>query len=264
MQITTILPVSRIEYLDRVLDSLKNQTVKPNSLIVVFDGSDQDYIAVRNKIVSQPFNQVLCVKSLNGPAVYTIPERRRHIVNIHNQARQLIGQADWVFSIEDDGILPSDALDKLCSIARSKVGIVTGVELGRWGVPYVGAWRADDIYAPTLLTSLMSRSGEGVVEEIDACGLYCALIRADIYKSYEFDISNGLGPDVNLALYARQKGYYNYIHWGIPVTHLTNMGGLEIEIPATDTAAVVSLMLEGKHWQQIKYPMDKHQKFPYN
>lgn len=255
MQITAILPVSRKEYLDRVLDSLKNQTVKPQSLIVIFDGSDDDYLEVRNTIVGQPYNQVLCMRSTNVRPAFAISERREHIANIHNQARQCIVSADWVFSIEDDGVLPPNSLQRLVSAVDDRTGMVTGVELGRWGVPYVGAWRVDDIYEPKHVTSMESKVGQDLLEEIDGCGLYCALIRSDLYKTHDFDSRNGLGPDVNLGLYSKQCGWKNYIDWGIPVTHLTSRAGVEWEIPATDTSYVVTLSLLGnKVWQQRKFP----------
>jgi glycosyltransferase involved in cell wall biosynthesis len=255
MQITTILPVSRVQYLDRVLETLNKQTHKPQSLIVIFDGNDEDYLAVRNKVVGQPYQQVLCVRSNNTQPAFSIPERREHIANIHNQARDLIGDADWVFSVEDDGLLPPNALQRLVSAISPDIGMVTGVELGRWGVPYVGAWRVDDIYNPTRVTSMANKTRTDEREEIDGCGLYCGLIRANLYKSHYFDAHNGLGPDVNLGLYLRQQGYKNYIDWGIPVTHLTNNVGVEIEIPATDLSHVVALSLQGTIWHQVKYPL---------
>lgn len=250
-----------MSYLDRVLDSLLKQSLKPQSLLVIFDGSDDEYIDVRNKIVGLPFNHVLCMKSNNDRPAFAISERREHIANIHNQFKSLIGDAEWVFSIEDDGILPYDALQKLVNVskARPNAGIITGVELGRWGVPYVGAWRVDDIYNTMNVMSMENHAGENYVDEIDACGLYCALIRADKYKEHEFDARNGLGPDVNLALYLRQSGYQNYIAWSVPVTHLTNWQGLEVEIPATDLSQVVTLSLQGTVWHQTKFPYGQTQ-----
>lgn len=255
MQITTILPVSRVEYLDRILESLKNQTYKSQSLIVIFDGSDNDFITVRNKVVGIDYQHVLCVKSTNRIKAQSIYERRWHIANIHNQLRELIGDADYIFSVEDDGILPPNALERLVSSkSMAHLGLVTGVELGRWGVPYVGAWRADDVFDPKRIVSMHSRAGEDVGDSIDACGLYCALIKADLYKSHKFTASNGLGPDVNLGLYIRQQGYLMYIDWGISVTHLTNRSGLEMEIPATDTSITVVLQYLGHNsWHQTKY-----------
>lgn len=262
MKITTILPVSRMQYLDRVLESLKNQTYKPNNLVVVYDGDAEKFIQVRNKVVEQKYETVLCVQSVNKATADSIPDRRRHITAIHNQIKSLVGECDWIFSIEDDGILPPDALEKLITDMntlelKNHVGMITGVELGRWGNPYVGAWRVDDVFNTQRITSLISKTNEdmtqsrdNLVEEMDAAGLYCSLIRADYYKSHAFYTGNGLGPDVNLGIYLRQQGLENYIDWTIHVTHLTFKDGQEVEIPATSNSRVVSLqLLSGSTWK---------------
>jgi len=182
-------------------------------------------------------------ENYNGAAV-TIPQRRWHISAIHNQMKKLIGDdIDWIFSIEDDGILPTNALESLINDVKSQpnVGLVSGAELGRWGIPYVGAWRVDDINNTQKITSMESKVGTQLVEEIDACGLYCALIRADLYKLHDFSSDNGLGPDINLALDIRRCGFQNYIDWFVPVTHITEKNGQTVQIPATNTAMVVNL-----------------------
>lgn len=253
MKITTILPVSRIKYLDRVLNSLLEQTYEIDNLIVVFDGPDGEYVQVRNKIAELYIENKLCVSTTNSRQAFTIAERRWHIVAIHNQIRELLGDCDWVFSVEDDGILPENALERLVEASNSQenVGMVTGVELGRWGIPYVGAWRVDNVENPVLISSLENKTSDPIIEEIDGCGLYCALIRADEYKEHTFDTRNGLGPDVNLGLFLRQKGYKNYIDWSIPVTHLGNRMNEEIEIPATSESRVVTLRLSNHGvWKQ--------------
>lgn len=250
MNITTVLPISRLTYLDRVIDSLLAQTLKPNNLLVVFDGHDSQFLEVRNKIVGLPFNSVICIPSTNTAPAHTIQDRRRHISKIHNQFRELVQDADWIFSIEDDGILPSNALERLVELVSThdNVGMATGVELGRWGVPYVGAWRANNIGEPTEINSI--EMSESSIEEIDACGLYCALIRADKYKEHVFFYNNGLGPDVNLGIYLRQQGFNNYIDWSIPVTHLTLIDGKESEIhPSQKSRAVKLRFLYGDVWQ---------------
>lgn len=253
MKITTILPVSRIKYLDRVIDSLLNQTVEIDNLIVIFDGPDSSFLHVRNKIAELYIENKLCVPSEYNRQAFTIAERRLHIVRIHNQIRELLGDCDYVFSVEDDGILPENALEELIKVqkAHSDLGLVTGVELGRWGIPYVGAWRVDDIENPQVVTSMENKTADPIIEEIDACGLYCALIRADLYKEHTFFTNNGLGPDVNLGLFMRQKGYKNYINWAIPVTHLTDRMNKEIEIPATNESRVITLRLSNNGvWKQ--------------
>ena len=242
LKITAVLPVSRTTYLEQVIYSLTNQTRKLDNLIVVFDGPPTGYVEVRNKIVELPFN-TLCVPSNNPFVAETILERRRNIANNHNQLRELVGDCDFVWSIEDDGIIPLDALSKLIRGFNTfpEAGLITGVELGRWGNPYVGAWTVDNITTPQQATSLTNKSLEGGYEEIDASGLYCALMRADLYKENNFFTQNGLGPDVNLGLAIRQKGFKNYIDWSIHLTHLTYDMNQYKEIHATDHSSVVVL-----------------------
>lgn len=254
MKVTTILPVSRTDYLDRVLESLLKQTKKTDNLLVIFDGTDQEFIEARNKIVELDIDNIICISSNNPRKAYAIPERRIHIVNNHNQAREVIQDCDFVFSIEDDGVLPENALERLYGLMTrdSDAGMATGVELGRWGVPYVGAWKVDDPDDPKLLTSMENKCQSDLVEEIDACGLFCALIRSDLYKQHEFFTHNGLGPDVNLGLFIRQQGYKNYIDWNIPVTHITSNGFEETEIPATSRSRVVGLRhVKDSTWQSF-------------
>lgn len=229
--------------------------------MVVYDGPENEYALARNKVVGLDFEQVRFIPSTSLALAHSIPDRRRHIANIHNQVREMMPdppryveanwEPDWIFSIEDDGILPPDALQRLIKVIDTKpfVGMVTGVELGRWGVPYVGAWRVDDVFNPRKIQSL-EFNPEPVVEEIDGCGLYCCLIRADMYKQHEFFTNNGLGPDVNLGIFLRQKGFKNYIDWGIHVTHLTYRDGREVEIKAADPSRVVKLeLLSGSTWK---------------
>lgn len=254
MKITAVLPISRTKYLDRVLESLINQTVKPNNLLVVYDGPPEDFVEVRNRIVELKFEQVLCVKSRNNRLAFNIPDRRLHIVEIHKHFQELIPESDWIFSIEDDGILPENALENLIKIVNKyeDVGMATGVEVGRWGVPYVGAWRVDNIHDTRYMESIVDAMGPDV-EEIDACGLYCALIRAGKYLEHEFTTRNGLGPDVNLGLYLRRQGYHNYVDWRLPVIHLNKYNGEEVELHPYDRTVVAKLkLLHGNIWQSYR------------
>lgn len=254
MNITTILPVSRIQYLDRIINSLLQQTYKANNLLVIYDGSEDDYAEARNKIVGLDFDSVRFVDSINLGLAFSIPDRRRHISNIHNQIRTLIEDTDYIFSIEDDGVLPPDALERLVKVMKNNdnVGLVTGVEIGRWGIPYVGAWTVDSTTNVTTITSITNKASEEptTVDPIDACGLYCALIRADLYKEHEFFTDNGLGPDVNLGLFIRNQGFNNYIDWGIPISHLTYHDGQEIEVTPFGETRIVSInVLSASAWQ---------------
>jgi len=73
----------------------------------------------------------------------------------------LIKPSEYVFLIEDDGVLPADALSRLLADyqRRSHAGFIEGVELGRWGISHVGAWRGDDVYDLKRLESTMPGAG---------------------------------------------------------------------------------------------------------
>ena len=228
--VTIILPVSRDDFLVRVISGLELLDCNPKTtnILCIVDGSDELYVKTRNLIADTKFNNRLTVRSSSpteAPRI-NIQERRRRICAIHNQARQLISQdglLDYVFLCEDDTTFKPDTLKKLldAAISKSAIGFIEGVELGRWGTPYVGAWLADDIYNTKKITSVDNeyREGNRSVESIDAGGFYCALVKASLYKNHFFSSENGLGPDVNFGLELRRAGYENYVHWGVPCDH---------------------------------------------
>lgn len=259
-KIIAVLPISRTRYIDRVLNSLKSQTLKPDILCVIVDKKLDPAEDKRLKeLLDKLTMRVVIGESPNKEVGFGIEERRQNISNLHNSFQDLIGHAmyglspeeffkyRWVFSFEDDGVLPPNAIERLHKIAeKNDAGLVSGVELGRWGLPYVGAWEADNCENPQRVTSLKSKASS--VDEIDASGLYCALVRLHSYMKHQFRCDNGLGPDVNLGLFLRNKGFKNYIDWSVKVTHLTRDFDGEKEIPADSESHQVELFKNGSEW----------------
>jgi hypothetical protein len=251
MQETTILLlVSREDFLQRVLTSLELLECnrhKTNILCIV-DGPPELYVKTRNLVADMKYKERLTVMTNQGKAPrLDIPTRRERIANAHNQARELIAhEHGYVFSVEDDTIVPRLALQRLLAVAADNraFGMAEGVELGRWGVPYVGGWTVNDIYDVKTITSVDLKPIDAGYEEIDAGGLYCALIRADLYKQHEFHSENGLGPDVNFGIELRQLGFQNYIHWGVHCKHYNKVMGKETIVVPTDGAKTVTLTKE--------------------
>lgn len=251
--VTIILAVSREAYLEKVITSLELLECNPRetNILCIVDGTPELYVKVRNLIMTTKFQNRLTVQfeGVGKPSRYDKKERRKRIAAIHNQARQLLVQnTDFVFSVEDDTTFGPRALKRLLKIAQENraFGMAEGVEVGRWGTPYIGAWVADDIYKPTLLTSVENRVGENFegkdkYDPIDAGGLYCALIRTDLYKQHEFTCDNGLGPDVNLGLEMRQLGFQNFIAWNVLCTHHTEVMGKYLQLTPTDPTKIVRL-----------------------
>jgi hypothetical protein len=256
--ITIILTVSRDNYLEKVITSielLECDNASTNILCVV-DGSPELYVKTRNLINGTKFNQRLTVEYKGGKPVKNldIKARRARIADIHNFAKTHIQHNDgYILSIEDDTTFNKKALSKLLKVANTNraFGMAEGVELGRWGVPYVGGWIADDIYEPKLLTSVENLHGtiDGRVTKIDAGGLYFALMRTDLYKQHEFTSKNGLGPDINFGLENRQLGFDNFIVWNVPCSHHYNNKGTEAVITPKENSKEVKLKRQNaKKW----------------
>lgn len=258
-KVKIILTVSRADYVEKVISKIELLECDSNntSFLCLVDGDNSLYIKTRNLVEKTKYSQRLTVKVNNSgkPPKLNIKERRKRIAYIHNKARQYVNDENYVFSVEDDTLIPPDALKKFLfhmQYAKSTAAI-TGVELGRWGVPYVGAWKCDDVYAPNKLVSLDNQKiTDNVIESIDACGLYCILIRADIYVNTEFDSRNGLGPDINMGLEARKNGYDLFINWSVGCRHLHTVNNKTYEISPLEKSEQVTLSrVNDQLWKTI-------------
>jgi hypothetical protein len=243
---TIILPVSREQHLLKVFASLENLECdrERTGLLVFVDGELELFLAVRNLVDHSKFSDATCVQgNIPGPRrEFSINTRRRRIAATHNEVRKLIKPCEYVFLIEDDGVFPPDALSRLLADYQVHpfAGFIEGVELGRWGIPHVGAWRADDVYDMTRLESVLPHTADvvdgamrhvaevpdRVVEEIDAGGLYACLTKYERYAGHEFQPYEGcaFGPDIEWGLELRRHGYRNYLDWTVGVEHLRSDG----------------------------------------
>jgi hypothetical protein len=66
-------------------------------------------------------------------------------------------------------VLPGEALIRpLADYGVIRSGFIEGVELGRWGIPHVGAWRSDDVYdmqwleSATASSELLNEAGRAI------------------------------------------------------------------------------------------------------
>lgn len=225
--VTIVLLISRQEYLHQVFAYLELMDCDNDNtnLIAIVDGDDRLFIDARNKVELSKFASRLCVKYVSDDKLVpnVIHARRLRIASIHNQLKTYIGKCDYIFGIEDDTLVPKYALKNLLNdyTLNPYAGFIEGVELGRWGVYYVGAWKFDDIYKTTKVTSMMPSGDSPLLQEIDAGGFYCFMTRRDTYINHEFDTfeNNTFGPDVNFGASLRKQGYMNYIDWSIDCIH---------------------------------------------
>jgi hypothetical protein len=241
-----ILPISREQHLLRVFASLELLECdrERTRLLAFVDGEADLFLTARNLVHESKFAERLCVQVdiLGERREFSINTRRRRIAALHNKIRKLIKPCEHVFLIEDDGVVPPDALSRLLADyqAHPFAGFIEGVELGRWGLPHVGARRADDVYDMKRLESamparpeLLNNAGRAIgrvpdhmVEEIDAGGLYACLTKYERYAGHEFKPYEGcaFGPDIEWGLELRRHGYRNYLDWTVGVEHLRSDG----------------------------------------
>jgi hypothetical protein len=228
--VTIVVPVSRSDNLSLFFTSLENLQcdARKTNLLAIVDGSDDLYLEVRNFVQNSRFNEKLTVKFASAQKARLRGERRKRIADIHNYAKTIIGDCKYVFSLEDDTIIKRDALAQLLRTYREypHAGLVSGLELGRWGTYYIGAWKLDDIYNPTLVQSLMPESPQRALVEVDGTGLYCLLTKREHYVDHFFkDLEDGaMGPDIEFGVSLRREGYTNIVDWRVQCVHMSKDG----------------------------------------
>lgn len=250
MTTTILLLVSRREYLDEVfeaLDKLKCDTTE-TALLCIVNGEADVFVDARNRTELSKYGESLAiqVKPKGKLRQFDISGRRKRIASLHNEAKQYI-TTDYVFGVEDDTIIPPNALEKLGEQYLENTGMIQGVEMGRWGVPYIGAWKADDIYEPTEITSLELSDK---TEVMHAGGFYCFLTRADYYKEHDFKPfdNNGLGPDVDFSLSLARKGLENLTDFTVRCIHKDQKRG-DVSFDNT-TPRIISMVKTHRQWVQ--------------
>jgi len=230
--VTIILLVSRNYYLQKVFYNLDRLYCDPaeTNLLCYVDGDLRLYQETRDFVTASKFHQKLCVYRKKGtPSVGSVRRRRQRIADIHNELKENIKDADFLFLIEDDTIFPTSTLETLLLNMSNYpyAGIISGVEIGRWGYTMIGAWQADDVYEPQRIVSVANGSG---IQKVDATGLYCCIVRKSVYMDHNFaPLDDVLGPDVNFGLNLRRKGLDNYINYDIKCIHLTQKEPITVE-----------------------------------
>lgn len=250
---TIVLPVSRPDFLKRIFAQLEMMSCdqKNTNLLVYVDGDMRLFDITRNFVINSKFNEKLCVYRKKGlPNVNHIRSRRKRIGMIHSEIKDIIVSCDYVWLLEDDTLFPLDALTKLLHHYDylPHAGLITAVQVGRWGYTVPGIWKVDSPYEVTKIESLLPNTAEPF-HEIDASGLYCCLTRFQVYKHGEFTpFDSILGPDVTYGLGLRKLGYKNYVDWSINTSHLTKRG--EIKVTGTHLQKIIFTKIAPEKWEQ--------------
>lgn len=252
--ITIVLLISRIDFIDKVFNCLSELGRPKNTeLLLVVDGASKELQNKLNEAVSKlNYKVIKIIDFISDGAEATINERRYRISDLHNYAKENINQrSDYVFICEDDTLFEKDTLMNFKRVLdeNEEAGFIEGVQVGRHGTAYIGGWVADDIHDPKTITSVNYDLG---IKEIDAGGLYCCLVRADLYLKHTFKPfdtlgNNGLSCDVNFGLSIRKKDLKCLISYDDIAEHLLS-NGKSLNINNVNAIIEVSFNKKGERW----------------
>jgi len=254
--ISLFVTLSRPEYIQLVFDNINKITLNQDHLYELVIGIDNIKIKDTHlvKYINEyPFQNITIFETGNKPPRKTdMVARRTRIAKLHELAKDHIGGSDFVFGFEDDSVLPLMALGYLHDDYREldNVGVVQGIQVGRWGNPYLGAWLVDDVFNPTEYRTTTFDFSYGADEKqtvypIDAGGFYCYLTPTKLFKNVINDWREPCGPDVNYGLRLRQLGYQNYVDYFVEVGHRTERE----ELWPDNNLAQITFKLENGRWR---------------
>lgn len=154
--------------------------------------------------------------------------RRARIAEVKTQSCDLISQCegDIVIGLEDDTVF--DRLESFAPLyeplinSDETIGFVEGVQMGRWGVNMIGAWKADNIQAPRKIRTLLPPHNKTLkLQTISAGGFYGYATRKQLYLDHEYfgSASQPWGPDVNYGIWLGRQGIGSLINWEVVFGH---------------------------------------------
>lgn len=115
----------------------------------------------------------------------------------------IAGGYDALLTIDDDMILPADAVERL---AACDAHIAYGLYVLRGNL--YGQWNAAEAMTDSDFTSWSDKAGAwGKVIDVAGCGLGCTLIRREVLLTTRFQRRGQHAYDYYLALDARRNGF---------------------------------------------------------
>lgn len=211
MKVCIVVPVTREWGVDVMVDNLarllySNYEV---SLLVYVDSNDPQLMAkVEAANYPKSIHRVQFLASGNQPTMENkVAYRRNRIVAMKQDTAKHLHDCDFVFSFEDDTVLPENALVTLVDLVKDNpnIGFAQGIQCGRWDLPMLGCWEVDNVYSPTSIKTVTLKEGQ---HKMDAGGFYCYATLGRLYREAEYSWHDEcFGPDVMFGLGLRQKGY---------------------------------------------------------
>ena len=254
---TYFIPICREWFLPKYLENLAELKFPERTEAVVYidtrDAAFYNRVIDGFKAQGDKFCGLTFIFSdeLPLPERGIVEDRRKRIIEIHKRSRQHFADSHITFGQEDDMILPADTFKRLLRhmIFDAKIGFIQGVALGRWKMPYIGAWLVK--FGPLSIEEISTVPyQEGGLMEIQGGGWYCFAIYTSFVKN-AFYKSDGdcLGPDMQFCLDIVKKGFKAYADFDIICEHHDEYKN--VFIPDPDQVIQV-------HWKRIGNKMVRY------
>jgi hypothetical protein len=245
MYISVVITLSRPNEVTATIANLGSALTSDDTyeLIVGIDNKDilteaVDYALLFFSLQDR-FRNIEYVETFNKkPPEKDMDARQLRIAALHNLIRERVGGSDFVFGFEDDSQLQENSIYHLLhghtvlSHHTDAIGIIQGIQVGRWGKKYLGAWNVNDTDKPTVFTSI----GKDISEhdryvEVHGGGMYCYLVATSLYKQYDFKALAPLGPDFWFGLSLHRQGYHNFVDLALRTGHRTAEEIIDVRPP---------------------------------
>lgn len=233
-KVTFFIPTSRGWVFDRFREQLLAAQLpySTTELVVLLD-SDSEALRqqwldlLRLMRLEKPWNGIRLYTTGNKPLPDDawIHHRRDRIIDLHEQAKELIGKTEHIYSLEDDTFVEPDTYSRLVGRLREGVGLVTAVEAGRWDIKMVGVWEIEEEDGKPVTVRTKLPPAEPIVENIQGAGWYCFITPTALFKSIQRRSEGECwGPDVCYCYDITRQGFEALVDWSIHCGHLTDKG----------------------------------------
>ena len=104
------------------------------AILCIVDGNDELFLNTRNRVESLRFKERLTIQMPSSSVkTFNLKARRARIAELHNEYKKYIKDSEFVFGVEDDTLIPHNAISRLLDdySLKPEAGLIEAVEVGR-------------------------------------------------------------------------------------------------------------------------------------
>jgi len=156
-------------------------------------------------------------------------DKKKNVVAQYQRAFEMAraGNYDALMTVEDDMVIPPDAIEKL---RATDAGIVYGVYVLRHGTRTLSAWRYENKTNMGMSLSLypaeVQRAWRRGWIKVSGVGWGCTLIRRQVFERFNVRDNPGDAGDISLATDCIRAGIEQIARFDVPCLHIEPDGNV--------------------------------------